>query len=83
MHEPEDVSHLLFQCDMTRQIWSSLGIINFIDEALLTDRAGSAVLEHILWSADATMPGFKDLGLKETMGGMLVYLVDSEKAHSW
>jgi hypothetical protein len=68
VQEPEDVAHLLFQYDTARQIWSSLGITNIIDDALLTDRVGSAVLEHLLRGDDATMPSFNDLVLKETIG---------------
>jgi ribonuclease HI len=74
VQQSEDVAHLLFQYDTARQIWSSLGITNIIDDALLTDRVGSAVLEHLLRGDDATMPSFNDLGLKETIGVACWYI---------
>jgi hypothetical protein len=44
---PEDVKHLLFECDMARELWSSLGISDVIGEAIQVDRSGSVVLEHL------------------------------------
>jgi hypothetical protein len=44
---PEDILHLLFQCSAPREIWMALGIHEMIDEAMMVDRSGSAVLEEI------------------------------------
>jgi hypothetical protein len=48
MQGPEDMAHILFQCHMARELWTSLGVIDCIDEALLSDRSGSAILEYLI-----------------------------------
>jgi ribonuclease HI len=73
MQGPEDILHLLFECDTAKQIWSSLGLIEIIEEAMLVDRAGSAVLEHLL-SAEKPMSGFESIGLLEVIGTACWYL---------
>jgi hypothetical protein len=45
---PEDIAHLLFTCPKAIEIWSALGISHVVEDALLCDRDGSAVIEHIL-----------------------------------
>jgi hypothetical protein len=45
---PEDVSHLLFQCEAAKGIWESLGILELIMQAVHIDRSGSVVLEELL-----------------------------------
>jgi hypothetical protein len=37
--------HLLFQCNVARDVWAALGIQNIIDDAISVDLSGSAVLE--------------------------------------
>jgi hypothetical protein len=62
---PEDILHLLFQCQPASALWSSLGLDHIIEEAMMVDRAGSAVLEHILRMENNSFPGFA-FGRKET-----------------
>jgi ribonuclease HI len=64
---PEDILHLLFQCSAAREVWVALGIHSMIDEAIMVDRSGSAVLEEILCRNPTLMPGFNDIGLKEVV----------------
>jgi hypothetical protein len=60
-----------------------LGLDHVIDEAMLADWAGSAVLEHIMMLQDNTFQGFT-FGLKETIviARMLVFMVDSSPKNS-
>uniref|UniRef100_A0A453QK46 Reverse transcriptase zinc-binding domain-containing protein n=1 Tax=Aegilops tauschii subsp. strangulata TaxID=200361 RepID=A0A453QK46_AEGTS len=44
----EDIMHSLFTCLRAAKIWSCLKLDKFIDEACLTDRAGTAALDYIL-----------------------------------
>jgi hypothetical protein len=55
-------------------MWERLGIVEFIDEAMLADRAGSSVLESLLLRRDNIMPGFNSIGLKEVIGVCSWYL---------
>jgi hypothetical protein len=71
MQGREDTAHLLFQCHTAWELWISLGVIDCIDEALLSDRSGSAILEYLLRDLNSTVPGFMNMGLKELIG---VYL---------
>jgi hypothetical protein len=63
---PEDILHLLFQCQPASALWELLGLDRVIDEAILADWAGSAVLEHILMLQDNMLQGFTFV-LKETI----------------
>jgi hypothetical protein len=47
--------------------------LDVIDEALIIDRSGSAVLEFLLWDQDKVLPGV-DIGRKETIGVACWYL---------
>jgi hypothetical protein len=62
---PEDISHLLFQCETARDLWNNLGIADLISEAEQVDRAGSSVLEELLRRQDNNLAGFSEIGLKE------------------
>jgi ribonuclease HI len=64
---PEDILHLLFQCETARDIWQSLGLSNIIHEAMVIDRSGSAVLEHLIRLPDNIMPGLTVVKMKETI----------------
>jgi hypothetical protein len=55
----EDILHLLFNCDPAKNIWECLGLSSIIANALLADRSGSAILEHILCLPDNTPSGFE------------------------
>jgi hypothetical protein len=71
---PEDIMHLLFQCLLARNMWSSLGLHEIIDEVARVDRAGSAVLEALLWCQSNHLQGFDELGLKEVISTTCWYL---------
>jgi ribonuclease HI len=71
---PEDISHLLFQCETARDLWNKLGIADLILEAEQVDRAGSSVLEELLRRQDNTLAGFSEIGLKELISVSCWYL---------
>jgi hypothetical protein len=71
---PEDISHLLFQCETARDLWNNLGIANLIIEAEQVDHAGSSVLEELLRRQDNTLAGFYEIGLKELISVSCWYL---------
>jgi hypothetical protein len=71
---PEDILHLLFNCDMARQMWDSLGLTSVIEEACTVDRAGSAVLEFLMREEDKPLPGFDTIETKETIAVTCWYL---------
>jgi hypothetical protein len=45
----------------------ALGIHEIIDEAMIVDRCGLAVLEELLCQNSTLMPSFNDIGLKEVV----------------
>jgi hypothetical protein len=45
----------------------ALGIHEIIDEAMIVDRCGSAVLEELLCQNSTLIPGFNDIELKEVV----------------
>lgn len=47
-------------------LWSALNLSHIIEEALRVDRAGSAVLEHLIQLETTSLSGF-EFGLKETI----------------
>jgi ribonuclease HI len=55
-------------------MWEALGLQAAINEALQVDRAGSAVLEHLLRRNDNSLPGFDHIGPKETVTVTCWYL---------
>jgi hypothetical protein len=63
----EDTMHLLFKCPTSVSLWDSLGISSLINDAVMTDRSGSAVLEFTLSKKEALVPGFQNLGQKEVI----------------
>jgi ribonuclease HI len=71
---PENVMHLLFQCNAAREVWAALGIQNIIDDAISVDLSGSAVLEFLLRDQTSSMLGFNSINLKETIGVTCWYL---------
>jgi ribonuclease HI len=48
-------------------VWQNLGLSQIIDDALLEDRAGSAVLENILNKQNNALEGFTLFGVKEVV----------------
>jgi ribonuclease HI len=58
---------MLFLCESARELWSALGLSDIILDSSQVDRAGSAILEHLLGRAEASIPGISDIGLKETI----------------
>jgi hypothetical protein len=48
-------------------MWQSLGLSNIIHEAMVIDRSGSAVLEHLIRLPDNIMPGLTVVKMKETI----------------
>ena len=44
----EDIQHCLFTCDRATQVWSSLGLTEEIDRAVVQDRSGSITLDILI-----------------------------------
>jgi hypothetical protein len=44
----EDIRHTLFGCDNSLEVWRKLELADKIEDAMLVDRAGSAVLEELI-----------------------------------
>jgi hypothetical protein len=63
----EDIHHLLLTCETAHEIWGQLGLSQVMEEAQAVDRAGSAVLEHLLHLPDNSYPGLQIVNLKETI----------------
>jgi ribonuclease HI len=61
----EDTKHVFFECPRVVEVWESLGLSPIINEACLSDRSGSAVLEFLLRQSDKMSSNLSDLGLKE------------------
>jgi hypothetical protein len=55
-------------------MWELLGMQEIIEDAIQVDRAGSAVLEHILRREDNVLQRFDHIGLKETVAVTCWYL---------
>jgi hypothetical protein len=70
----EDVLHLLFTCTKAQETWAELGISEEIEDALHSDRDGSAVLEHLLLKKDRSVPGFDHINLRELISVTCWYL---------
>ena len=70
----EDLTHLLFQCITTKETWRLLGLDALIEEAITINRAGSTMFEFILRGNNINIPGFTNIGLKETITMACWYL---------
>jgi hypothetical protein len=70
---PEDINHLLFQCEAAKRIWESLGILELIMQTVHIGRSGSVVLEELLRRHDNTIEGIS-IGLKEIISVTCWYL---------
>ena len=79
---PEDIRHLLFQCQIAQDMWNSLGLMGIIDEAMQGDRAGSAVLEILLRRQDNDYNNFDNVGLKELISVTSWYLWWIRRRHT-
>ncbi|XP_047079825.1 LOW QUALITY PROTEIN: histidine-rich protein PFHRP-II-like [Lolium rigidum] len=72
---PEDIGHILFGCLRAKETWSELGLMDDIQHALLVDRSGSVVLEHILRSPNRDAPNLERVSLHEliAVGGWYIW----------
>jgi hypothetical protein len=71
----EDTKHLFFKYGRVKEIWENYGILSIIEEACHSDRKGFGVLETILRSNDAGVPGVTELGLKELITTACWYML--------
>ena len=55
---PEDVLHMVFNCQGAANIWRELGLYNHVTSAIQVDRSGSAVLEKLLKVNPAPILGY-------------------------
>jgi hypothetical protein len=40
----EDIKHALFSCSQAREVWTSLGIGEYIERMMIVDRSGSVLI---------------------------------------
>jgi ribonuclease HI len=64
---PEDILHLIFKCDLAANIWSELGIADYIHEAMEDGRSGSQVLEALLKTDSSLLPGYSSIKVHEVI----------------
>jgi hypothetical protein len=55
---PEDINHLLFQCQTARDLWSSLDLHAIIEQEMQNEKSGSVVLENLLRADPKVLHGF-------------------------
>jgi hypothetical protein len=72
---PEDICHVLFGCLRAKEVWGELGMLEVIEHAMMVDRSGSVVLEHILRSPNSKIPQLQHVNLHEiiTVGGWYIW----------
>jgi hypothetical protein len=72
---PEDICHILFKCLRAKEIWNELGLTDEIQHALIADRSGSVVLEHILRSPNREVPNLDKVTIHEliAVGGWYIW----------
>jgi hypothetical protein len=63
----EDILHLIFKCDLAANIWSELGIADYIHEAMEDGRSGSQVLEALLKTDSSLLPGYSSIKVHEVI----------------
>jgi hypothetical protein len=63
----EDIGHMLCKCDRDTKVWDELGVSNIIQRAILEDRSGCVVLEHLLRLRQPEIPALSSLGVKEVI----------------
>jgi hypothetical protein len=71
---PEDINHLLFQCQTARDLWRSLDLHVIIEQEMHNERSGFVVLENLLWANPRGLHGFTNVMIKETIAIMCWYL---------
>ena len=71
---PEDIRHLLFQCQTAVDLWTALGLISEIEDASREDSSGSGILEVLLRRPDAETTNIGDFRIKETIAIAAWYL---------
>jgi hypothetical protein len=74
---PEDVLHMLFQCQPASELWKSLGLDTIIADAMQSERSGSVVLEELLRSNPYDAHRYSSFKVQEC-NYVLVYLVDEK-----
>ena len=37
----EDIKHVLFECNVAREVWNNLGLLELTEEACMLDHSGS------------------------------------------
>jgi hypothetical protein len=58
---------MLCKCDRDTKVWDELGVSNIIQRAILEDRSGCVVLEHLLRLRQPEIPALSSLGVKEVI----------------
>jgi ribonuclease HI len=64
-------------------LWEAVGISSVINEAVMIDRSGFDVLEFLFTRKESQMPGFQNLGLKETIavGAWYLWWIRRQRTH--
>ena len=71
---PEDVRHLLFQCQTALNLWKELRLEAVISEACYDERSGSVILETLLRRSEEATRGIRNFRTKETISIACWYL---------
>jgi hypothetical protein len=56
---------MLFKCSRADELWTALGLNQFIAEALEEDISGIQALEHLLQRSEVALPNYDQVSLKE------------------
>jgi ribonuclease HI len=70
----EDIMHLMFTCSRAKEVWTALGLNDFITHWSKLDRSGSVVLEEILRADLNLSPVLGSLSVKETVAVAAWYI---------
>jgi hypothetical protein len=70
----EDIMHFIFTCSRAKEVWTALGLNDFITHWSRLDRSGSVVLEEILRADLNHPPVLGPLSLKETVAVVAWYI---------
>lgn len=79
---PEDIRHMLFQCDLARNLWSGLGLTDRINHAVQVNRSRSAVVEFLLVEHDSPLQIMPRINCKEIIATGCWYIWWLRRQHT-
>jgi hypothetical protein len=78
---PEDVLHMLFQCQTAADLWRALSLDNIISDAMQTNRSGSVVMEEFLRSSPNIVARYTSFKLQELITCWYIWWLRSRRTH--